>query len=100
VVLMPAALVLIACGALIRNTSAVRQERAVRYMDEPRGILARHAPSHPVGDRALGAVHLISRGDTASLIFFGRISAARGIGYGAADRRKERTIGVDWKRFT
>src|SRR5260221_702445 len=30
VVLMPVSLVLIACGALIRNPSAVRQERAVR----------------------------------------------------------------------
>src|SRR5216683_8216381 len=32
--LMPVSLVLIACGVLIRNPSAVRQERAVRYMDE------------------------------------------------------------------
>src|SRR6266487_3311865 len=46
VVLMPVSLVLIACGALIRNPSAVRQERAVRYMDEPRGIL--RVTRHPI----------------------------------------------------
>src|SRR5438552_17635066 len=71
VVLMPVSLVLIACGALIRNPSAVRQERAVRYMDEPRGIL--RVTRHPIlwGIALWAAVHLISRGDTASLIFFG-----------------------------
>jgi uncharacterized membrane protein len=92
--------VLIACGALIRNPSAVRQERAVRYMDEPRGIL--RVTRHPIlwGIALWAAVHLISRGDTASLIFFGGFLLLAVSGTVLQDLRKERTIGVDWKRFT
>src|ERR1700704_2683951 len=100
VVLMPVSLVLIACGALIRNPSVVRQERAVRYMDEPRGIL--RVTRHPIlwGIALWAAVHLVSRGDTASLIFFGGFLLLAVSGTVLQDRRKERTIGVDWKRFT
>jgi len=99
VVLMPVSLVLIACGALIRNPSAVRQERAVRYMDEPRGIL--RVTRHPIlwGIALWAAVHLISRGDTASLIFFGGFLLLAVSGTVLQDRRKEKTIGVDWQRF-
>jgi len=92
-------LVLIACGALIRNPSAVRQERAVRYMDEPRGIL--RVTRHPIlwGIALWAAVHLISRGDVASLIFFGGFLLLAVSGTVLQDRRKDRVIGVDWQRF-
>jgi uncharacterized membrane protein len=99
VVLMPVSLVLIACGALIRNPSAVRQERAVRYMDEPRGIL--RVTRHPIlwGIALWAAVHLIARGDMASVILFGAMLLLAVSGTVLQDRRKERTIGVDWQRF-
>jgi uncharacterized membrane protein len=99
VVLMPVSLVLIACGALIRNPSAVRQERAVRYMDEPRGIL--RVTRHPIlwGIALWASVHLVSRGDVASLIFFGGFLLLAISGTALQDRRKDRTIGVDWQRF-
>ena len=99
VVLMPVSLVLIACGALIRNPSAVRQERAVRYMDEPRGIL--RVTRHPIlwGIALWAAVHLVSRGDVASLIFFGGLLLLAISGTVLQDWRKDRTIGVDWQRF-
>ena len=99
VVLMPVSLVLIACGALIRNPSVVRQERAVRYMDEPRGIL--RVTRHPIlwGIALWAAVHLISRGDVASVIFFGGFLLLAVSGTVLQDRRKDRMIGVDWQRF-
>jgi uncharacterized membrane protein len=99
VVLMPVSLVLIACGALIRNPSAVRQERAVRYMDEPRGIL--RVTRHPIlwGIALWAAVHLVARGDMASVILFGAMLLLAVSGTVLQDRRKERTIGVDWQRF-
>jgi len=99
VVLMPVSLVLIACGALIRNPSAVRQERAVRYMDEPRGIL--RVTRHPIlwGIALWAAVHLIARGDMASVILFGGLLLLAISGTVLQDWRKDRMIGVDWQRF-
>ncbi len=44
-------------------------------------------------------LHLISRGDIASLIFFGGFLLLAASGTVLQDQRKERTIGVDWKRF-
>src|SRR5258708_24505168 len=97
---MPVSLVFIAGGVLLRTRSAVRQDRAVRYMHEPLGIL--RVTRHPIlwGIALWAAVHLISRGDTASLIFFGGFLLLAASGTVLQDSRKERTIGVDWKRFT
>ncbi|TMH37186.1 MAG: NnrU protein [Betaproteobacteria bacterium] len=99
VALMPVSLVLIASGALTRNPSAVRQESALRTMGEPRGIL--RVTRHPIlwGIALWAAVHLISRGDTASLIFFGGFLLLAASGTVLQDRRKDRMIGVDWQRF-
>jgi len=99
VALMPASLVLIACGLLTRNPSAVRQESALRSMGEPRGIL--RITRHPVmwGIALWAAVHLIARGDKASAIFFGGLLLLALSGPVLIDARKDRTIGVDWQRF-
>jgi uncharacterized membrane protein len=99
VVLMPVSFVLVACGALTRNPSAVRQESALRAMGEPRGIL--RVTRHPIlwGIALWAAVHLISRGDVASLIFFGGLLLLAVSGTVLQDWRKDRTIGVDWQRF-
>ena len=99
VALMPASLVLIACGLLTRNPSAVRQESALRSMGEPRGIL--RITRHPVmwGIALWAAVHLIARGDKASAIFFGALLLLALSGPVLIDARKDRTIGVDWQRF-
>jgi len=68
-------------------------------MGEPRGIL--RVTRHPIlwGIALWAAVHLISRGDTASLIFFGGFLLLAVSGTVLQDRRKDRMIGVDWKRF-
>src|SRR6266436_4205227 len=99
VVLMPVSLVLIACGALTRNPSAVRQESALRSMGEPRGIL--RVTRHPIlwGLALWAAVHLIARGDMASAILFGGLLLLAISGTVLQDWSKDRMIGVDWKRF-
>jgi uncharacterized membrane protein len=99
VVLMPVSLVLIACGALGKNPSAVRQESALRSMGEPRGIL--RVTRHPIlwGIALWAFVHLISRGDIASLIFFGGFMLLAISGTVLQDLRKDKMIGVDWQRF-
>jgi len=100
VVLMPVSLVLIACGALTRNPSAVRQEGALRDMGEPRGIL--RVTRHPIlwGIALWAAVHLIARGDMASVILFGGLLLLAVSGTVLQDLRKDRMIGVDWQRFS
>jgi uncharacterized membrane protein len=99
VALMPVSLVLIACGLLTRNPSAVRQESALRSMGEPRGIL--RITRHPImwGIALWAAVHLIARGDKASAIFFGGLLLLALSGPVLIDARKDRMIGVDWQRF-
>lgn len=98
-VLMPVSLVFLVCGLLSRNPSAVRQESALRSMGEPRGILrvTRHPVQWAIALWAL--VHLIARGDAASVIFFGGLLLLSLSGTVLIDARKDRTIGVDWKRF-
>jgi len=100
VFLMPVSLVLVACGLLTRNPSAVHQENALAAMDSPRGIL--RVTRHPVmwGIALWAAVHLVARGDLASIVFFGGFLVLALSGTVLIDRRKSRTIGVDWERFT
>jgi uncharacterized membrane protein len=100
VVLMPVSLVFIACGVMTRNPSAVRQESALRAMGEPRGIL--RVTRHPVlwGIALWATVHLIARGDRASVILFGGMLLLAISGTVLQDWRKDRMIGVDWQRFT
>ncbi len=98
--LMPVSLVLIACGLLTRNPSAVHQETALAAMDSPRGIL--RVTRHPVmwGTALWATVHLVARGDLASIVFFGGFLLLALSGTVLIDLRKNRTIGVDWERFT
>jgi len=97
--LMPVSLVLIASGALTRNPSAVRQESALRSMGEARGIL--RVTRHPIqwGIALWALLHLITRGDEASVIFFGGFALLSISGTVLIDWRKDRMIGVDWQRF-
>lgn len=100
VFLMPVSLVLVACGVLTRNPSAVRQESALAAMGPPRGIL--RVTRHPImwGVALWAAVHLVARGDLASIIFFGGFLVLALAGTVLIDARKNRMIGVDWQRFT
>ena len=99
IVLMPVSLVLISCGAMSPNPSAVRQESKLRSLGEPRGIL--RVTRHPIlwGIALWAAVHLVARGDTASLIFFGGLLLLALSGTVLQDARKNRMVGVGWQRF-
>lgn len=99
VVLMPVSLLFLVCGLLTPNPSAVRQESKLRSMGEPRGIL--RVTRHPVlwGIALWAWVHLVSRGDAASLIFFGGFLLLAISGTVLQDARKNKAVGVDWQRF-
>jgi uncharacterized membrane protein len=99
VVLMPVSLILIAAGGMTKNPSAVRQESVLRSLGEPRGIL--RVTRHPIqwGIALWAVLHVIARGDTASLIFFGGFALLSILGTVLIDARKNRAIGVDWERF-
>lgn len=96
---MPVSLVLLACGLLSRNPSAVRQERALESEEAVRGVLriTRHPVMWAIGLWAL--VHLLARGDAASLIFFGGFALLALSGTVLIDARKADMLGEGWKRF-
>jgi uncharacterized membrane protein len=97
--LMPVALVLLACGLLTRNPSAVGQQAVLRSADAVRGIL--RVTRHPVmwGFALWGISHLLARGDAAALIFFGGFVLLALSGTLLIDARKAVSLGSDWKRF-
>jgi uncharacterized membrane protein len=97
--LMPVAFVLLACGVTTRNPTAVQQEAALRSTDDPAGILrvTRHPVMWAIGLWAV--VHLASRGDAASVVFFGTFALLAFGGTLLIDARKRRTLGVEWTRF-
>lgn len=99
VVLMPVSLVMIAAGGLTKNPSAVRQESLLRSLGEPRGIL--RVTRHPIqwGIALWALLHLIARGDTASVLFFGGFAVLAILGTVLIDARKGKTLGADWQRF-
>jgi len=99
ILLMPVSTVLVACGLLTRNPSAVRQEGLLRSMGEPRGIL--RVTRHPLmwGITLWAVLHVLVRGDAASLVFFGGFLLLAVSGPVLIDVRKKRAIGVDWERF-
>ena len=97
--LMPVSLVSIAVGGMTPNPTAVRQEHSLRAFGDPRGIL--RITRHPLmwGIALWAFVHLIARGDTASVSFFGSLLLLAVSGTILIDARKNRTLGADWERF-
>jgi uncharacterized membrane protein len=97
--IMPVALVLLACGVTAPNPTAVGQESALRSTDDPAGILrvTRHPVMWAIG--LWGLAHLAARGDEASVIFFGTFALLAFLGTVLIDARKRRTLGVEWTRF-
>jgi len=98
-VLMPFALISVIAGGMTRNAGAVRQEGALATMGDPRGIL--RVTRHPIqwGIALWALLHLIARGDTASLVFFGGFALLSILGTLLIDARKNRTLGASWQRF-
>ncbi len=97
--LMPVALVLIVCGLMSRNPSAVRQQGALGSPEATRGIL--RVTRHPMmwGFALWGLGHVLARGDAAALIFFGGFIVLALSGTLLIDARKAAALGEDWRRF-
>lgn len=97
--LMPLSLVLLVCGLTVRNPTAVGQGTGLKTMSEPRGILrvTRHPLMWAISIWAF--LHLITRGDSASIILFGGLLLLAVSGPVLIDWRMDRSFGVDWLRF-
>jgi uncharacterized membrane protein len=98
-VVMPLALILLAAGVMTRNPTAVMQEAALKASEPARGIV--RVTRHPIMWAILlwAAVHVLARGDLASLVFFGGFLAVAALGTVLMDTRKAATLGADWQRF-
>jgi uncharacterized membrane protein len=98
-VAMPFAFILLACGLLSRNPSAVGQAKALQAPEPARGML--RVTRHPMmwGFILWSASHVLARGDLKSTVFFGGFLVLAALGALLIDRRKERTLGDDWQRF-
>lgn len=98
-VVMPFALILLASGVMTPNPSLVGQQGALKAEEPGRGIV--RVTRHPImwGIALWAAVHMIARGDVASLIFFGGFLLLALAGTKLIDMRKDETLGEDWKRF-
>jgi len=98
-VVMPFALILIAAGGMTRNPTAVMQETALKANEPARGIV--RVTRHPImwGILLWAAVHILARGDLASLVFFGGFLVLAALGTVLIDARKADALGEDWQRF-
>jgi uncharacterized membrane protein len=99
-VVMPFSLLLVVSGVMTRNPSAVGQAAALRAGEPARGIL--RITRHPVmwGIALWAAVHLLARGDVASLVFFGSFLILALAGTALIDARKADALGEEWARFS
>ena len=99
VVAMPIAFILLVCGVLSRNPTAVGQEKAFKAEEPARGIL--RVTRHPVqwGILLWAGAHLLARGDVKAAIFFGGFLLLSALGTALIDARKARGLGEDWKRY-
>jgi uncharacterized membrane protein len=98
-VVMPFSLAFVAAGLMTPNPTLVGQEGRLKAEEPARGIL--RITRHPLmwGIALWAAVHLLAKGDAASLVFFGTFLLLALAGTKLMDLRKAETLGEDWKRF-
>jgi len=96
---MPAALVLLVCGALERNPTAAGQGRALKSAEAARGIL--RVTRHPVMWAIMlwALAHILAVGSLQAVIFFGGLLVLAAAGTTLQDARKAKAFGADWARF-
>ena len=95
-VVMPVVFVLIACGYW-RNPTMVGADRLLKSEDPARGMI--RITRHPLmwGIMLWAASHIVARGDTKSLVFFGGFFFLSVVGTVLMDARKKSN--PDWPRF-
>ncbi len=95
-VLMPVAFILLACG-FWRNPTIVGADRLLKSEDPARGMI--RITRHPImwGFMLWAAAHIVARGDSKSLVFFGAFVVLAGVGTLFMDARKK--ANPDWPRF-
>ncbi len=98
-VVMPFALILIVAGLMTRNPTAVMQSQTLESAAPVRGII--RVTRHPVmwGIALWAGVHILARGDLASLVFFGGFLLLAAAGTLLIDRRRASALGTHWQRF-
>jgi uncharacterized membrane protein len=98
-ILMPFSFILLACGLLSRNPTAVGQAGAMASAEPARGII--RVTRHPVmWSFMLWAIaHILARGELKATVFFGAFLLLAALGALLIDRRKEKALGEDWRRF-
>jgi uncharacterized membrane protein len=96
---MPFSFILIACGVLTPNPTAVAAGRLLARPDPARGII--RITRHPVmwGIMLWAGAHILARGEFKATIFFGTFLVLAAAGTRLQDARKARAHGEDWKRF-
>jgi uncharacterized membrane protein len=95
-VVMPFAFVLLACG-YFRNPTMVGAGKLLKSEEPARGII--RITRHPLMWAIMlwAAAHMLARGDTRSVVFFGGFMALAALGTVLMDRRKRSN--PDWPRF-
>jgi uncharacterized membrane protein len=98
-ILMPFSFILFACGLLSRNPTAVGQAKAMASAEPARGII--RVTRHPVmwGFMLWAIAHILARGELKATVFFGAFLVLAALGALLIDRRKEKALGEDWRRF-
>jgi uncharacterized membrane protein len=93
---MPFAFVLLACGYW-RNPTMVGADKLLKSDEPARGII--RITRHPLMWAIMlwAAAHILARGDTRSLVFFGGFLALAALGTLLMDHRKR--ANPDWARF-
>jgi uncharacterized membrane protein len=98
--LMAVACVLLVCGYLSPNpTAVILGDGVIARSDPAQGII--RVTRHPVmwAVALWACAHILSRGDLASLVFFGGFGALALGGAAHMDRRRRREGGEDWQRL-
>jgi uncharacterized membrane protein len=98
-VAMPFACVLIACGVLSANPTAVGASALLKRPDPAQGII--RVTRHPVmwGIMLWALAHVLARGEQFATVFFGGLFALAWLGSLLMEERKARILGDDWRRF-
>ena len=96
-IVMPLAFILVACGYW-RNPTIVGAEKLLKSEDPARGII--RITRHPIMWAIMlwAGAHLLARGDSRAVVFFGGFLLLAALGTVLMDLRKK-TSNPDWPRF-